>query len=644
MTIQKLLPSLGLIIIIAVLTTGCARNRLPQNYDYDSPAGTRQYEEPPPPRITTLAGYFYFSSLNPDGTGADFPVAFFWDEGHFSYPASEYNPSLANLTLALALSSFASNYYGITEADQARNAIDLLEQIGFDHIEVNHYFTIAPQEDSMGVIAAHKAIEAGGEMYTLIALSTRGSGYGMEWVGNFNLGTEGYHAGFYIAAREAYRFVTDYVYRHSMYFHDNVKLWVTGYSRGGAVANIVAAWLTQAGAIGGISLEKENIFAYTFSTPRGVPRLILDEQSVYTNIHNVLSPADIVAWVAPQLWGFGRYGVDHFIPERGMLGNPAAFDNMVALLYDLDIGRSRAGIVYDHGELRHVTQAFEAVRLDGVTLFPPGVNFVSYYALMSPFLLQATNNLAAGVTGQGNYAEMLEGLMQGLTTVSLGDDELSDRMDLVFEIFMSRLGIHNALEIAMAFMADGIRGLSALAAHYLYESMIEAGIEIEGGFAFGAAFMDAFAYIGLEGTMAIINNLDVLATTHHPEFLLAWLMSQDSNFGGTFTGFTPTYRRMTVHGPADIRVYGESGRLVAEFIGAEPQNVGSHIIATQAGNGEMVVYLPADMGYTVEITATGTGNLGLTVVEFCFNNVAYTQPEAWEETRVSAGDSFSIEV
>jgi len=653
MPVRKLIFVTCAFIFITIFATGCSSNDTqrdnPQYYNNqnsNSPGGVQPYElyEPAPPRITALTGNFYFSSYKLDGTGADFPARFFWDEAYFSNPASKYNPSLATMTLAFAMSAFASNEYGIGEINQARNAIDLLTQIGFKDIDANHYFATAPHEDSIGVIAAHKTIEANGETYTLIAVSTRGSGYGMEWAGNFTVGTLGYHEGFNRAANETYRFVSDYVHRHRDIFHDNIKLWITGYSRGGAVANMFAAWVTQAGAIGDISIEKENIFAYTFGTPRAVPASHIENRPVHTNIHNVLSPADIVTWVAPQIWGFGRYGVDHFIPERGLLGDPAAFDNMVRVLYDLDAGRARSAVIVEDGQLRHITQDFIDVRFSGVNIFPLEIVMTASNALVSPFLLELTNNLAEGVMGQDNYAEILEELLRGLVSVGLGEEGFDGRIDLIIELFMSRLGLQNALEIAMAFAADGVIGLTALAAQYLYESMIEAGVDVDGGFILGDALINAFVYIGLDGALTLLHNMEPLAAAHHPEFMLAWLMSQDSNFGGAATEFVPVYRKLSIRGPADINVYNNYGVLAAQFVDNKPMDVGSHIVVSLGANEEMIVYLPADTGYTLEMTATGPGELDFIVMDFCFVRIEYSLFEGWQRDLSAIGDIISVEI
>jgi len=664
MTLNRLLLVICKLILFAVIVSGCGadnaqfdsdlstdRHTTPfETHEYiyiDEPStGTQEYEyldEPAPLRTTALAGYFYFSSHKFDGTGADFSAGFFWDEAYFSNPASLYNPSLATMTLAFAMSAFASNDNAIGEATQARNAIDLLTQIGFSDIELNYYFTMAPHEDSMGVIAAHKTIEANGESYTLIAISTRGSGYGMEWAGNLTMGTEGYHEGFNRAAEETYRFIADYINRHRESLCDNIKLWITGYSRGAAVTNLFAAWVTQAEGIGDINVEKENIFTYTFASPRAVPAYKVEMHPVHTNIHNVLSTADLVGFIAPPAWGFGRYGIDHFIPERGLLGDPAAFDSILYFLYGLGADRAKAAVLSANGQPIHVTQTFRAARLGGINIIPPGVSMVYTNTLMSSFLLEITNNLAESVD-QNEYAETVEGLVRAILALALVGE---GRTDFVIDFFASNLlsilSLENALEIGLIFATDGMRGLGELAARYLYEGIVELEIDIDGP-NFLEVLIDAITYIGPDNFLTFFYNIEALASVHHPEFVLAWLMSQDSNFGGTFTEFAPAYRKLNIYGPADVKVYDASGRLAAWFINSEPQDVESHIVSSVGATGEMIIYLPADMAYTVEITASGAGILYFTHMIFCFMLMEYSLYESWSEAFSAYGEAITVPI
>ena len=107
-----------------------------------------------------------------------------------------------------------------------------------------------------------------------------------------------------------------------------VKLWMGGYSRGAAVANLLAARVNK--ELSG--LERENVFVYTFATPVALgPQDYPDLQQDYDNNHNadgslkeswgesnifnIISSGDIVPHLLPEEWSFHRNGNDRFLPS-----------------------------------------------------------------------------------------------------------------------------------------------------------------------------------------------------------------------------------------------------------------------------------------------------------------------------------------
>ena len=59
------------------------------------------------------------------------------------------------------------------------------------------------------------------------------------------------------------------------------------------------------------------MYAYCFEPPLGV-EMNLDNARIdlYHGIHNLVNYNDFVPLVAPFEWGFVRYGVDHYYPDR----------------------------------------------------------------------------------------------------------------------------------------------------------------------------------------------------------------------------------------------------------------------------------------------------------------------------------------
>ena len=98
---------------------------------------------------------------------------------------------------------------------------------------------------------------------------------------------------------------------------NKVKLWITGYSRGGAVANILASMLDD---------EKVKypcqVYAYTFAAPKtAIIKNTHCHDTIYRNIFNILSPNDPVYNIPPSNWDFGRFGICVVFPNNNRFEN-----------------------------------------------------------------------------------------------------------------------------------------------------------------------------------------------------------------------------------------------------------------------------------------------------------------------------------
>lgn len=259
--------------------------------------------------VSGSKGTFKYSSIN----GGDYKANFYFEDEYFAKTAETYNPSLATMSMCLAMATFAS--FDSNATSQYQNAEQLLKDCGFDYIEANDCFKSDPNVDTMGVIIGYKNMLTTEGEFTLIALATRGAGYGNEWAGNFKVGETGNHDGFTAAKNEAKDFLNWYIGKYGKDFKNTVKLWMTGYSRAAATVNLLAGEISQNKKIGAsnqISVTKDGIYAYCFETPRGLNTSVVsaDAAKTFTNIHNIVNPNDFVPKVAMEGWGFIRYGVD----------------------------------------------------------------------------------------------------------------------------------------------------------------------------------------------------------------------------------------------------------------------------------------------------------------------------------------------
>ena len=203
-------------------------------------------------------------------------LKFRYSDSFFLHSACSYDHELAIMSLGLTMSAFTY------KADGDKHARKALNSIGCDDRTIESFRFDDQQScaDSCGYIIAAKKLP---DDTFLIPVVIRSHCYGGEWVSNAHAVEEAYpdHAvGFKAAADGVYDAVTNYLDRRGFDL-GRVKLWLCGYSRGGAVTNLLGARFTFESGIG-----KDNIFAYSFATPVTV----FDRACLFTdNIFNIMS-------------------------------------------------------------------------------------------------------------------------------------------------------------------------------------------------------------------------------------------------------------------------------------------------------------------------------------------------------------------
>ena len=244
------------------------------------------------------------------GDQASWPSAY--TDAFFRNPAMQYNHPLSMMSLGLALSAFSSN----VGSEKARNILSAYQEMEFDEIELHNYdrpLDVGMPEE-VAFALAHKTVILGGQEETLVSVVARGSGYGTEWGSNFHLGDPAaptgaaQHYGFYTSANALKSALEAYISKHSL--APDAKFWMTGYSRGAAVLNIVAQQLTD---------EGKDVYAYLFATPQTTKMPL--EDSGHRSIFNIINPSDIITKLAfndtffASDWNYKRYGRDLILPS-----------------------------------------------------------------------------------------------------------------------------------------------------------------------------------------------------------------------------------------------------------------------------------------------------------------------------------------
>lgn len=128
---------------------------------------------------------------------------------------------------------------------------------------------------------------------------------GDEWYSNFDVGYSAEHSGFAKAADFAELKLGDYVFTHAI--GTEPEFFVAGYSRGGAVANILAKRLCDRYGL-------ERVCAYTFAAPSTT---ISRHTNRYRSIYNMVREEDFFTRVPPMSWGYTKYGKNISLSDNG---------------------------------------------------------------------------------------------------------------------------------------------------------------------------------------------------------------------------------------------------------------------------------------------------------------------------------------
>ena len=232
----------------------------------------------------------------------------------FWQPATEYDGNLALMSLYMALCSARDLMRDEDPMtfDPAQNAETYLLSAGFTDLRKDDYSKETSIYTISTAMGSRRMEHEGEEPFTLIAVCVCGGGYKNEWQSNMTAGNGDLHEGF----RSASDLVIDRIagYIATRCITGRIKIWISGFSRAAAVANLTAGRLTHAG-----TFPKEDVYAYTYATPAAVlnPPETGDE-----NIYNIICPTDPVPQVMPADWGYGRYGKDLFlsVPEFSTFG------------------------------------------------------------------------------------------------------------------------------------------------------------------------------------------------------------------------------------------------------------------------------------------------------------------------------------
>ena len=275
-----MIKKIGLFIIIPTLLFSACQTR-------SSGITSSSTSEPEPQELKTDIEV----DMTPNFVEREEPyhLQFEYNDEYFNRPATTYDKDLSLVSFGAVLSG---------ENASKTNAFYTKAQ--FNDFVIHHYEE-TPTEDSVGYFMGHKTIGKS-ELFTV---SVRGFNYEREWANNFLIGAEGDHQGFLSRGNEIYEQLKTYI---SSYKGDRtIKLWIIGYSRGGAIANVLSSLVLRNNEI---AVEQNNMFTYTYEAPA-----CLSESNAiaYENVHNIINKNDLITNIPPASYGLGRCGVDYEI-------------------------------------------------------------------------------------------------------------------------------------------------------------------------------------------------------------------------------------------------------------------------------------------------------------------------------------------
>ena len=328
-----------------------------------------------------------------------------YSDAMFMSPSEEFNDDLVKASLGLTISAF----YDLTGVLDLQTEV-YLGGAGFQDICAFGY-DLETSKDTLAGIIGWKQV---GD-FILIAAAPRGAGYSGEWAGNLEVGREERHVGFNRGARILEEQLETYISSHNL--SGRMKLWLSGFSRAAAVANLTAADMIDSGRF-------EDVYAYLF----GVPRTTKDPAcSGYKGIYNICGKNDPVPQVPGECWGYNRYGRDLYTPSQE---TDSTYPNMMVLADNVCERLIRDQFLYNPNASYQLHMILELL----FEMFPTNEEYADKFQdiLMSVWAEPDTDNL-------------LNILMEAFSKLRDLDEEDKTSSKVVSE-YLSKIAFRNLME------------------------------------------------------------------------------------------------------------------------------------------------------------------------------------------------------
>lgn len=458
----------------------------------------------------------------------DYEATFTYSDELFTKSGYTYRQDLAEMSLGLAFAAFSSkdSQYSDKYATGNRNFVSMAKQCGFENIQSNKWMFQPAETDSIGINCASKTIRDNGGSYTLIAVGVRGNNYHAEWGGNVRLDATGEHKGFALGRDQALDYLRSYIADTGI--SGRVKIWIAGYSRSAAVANMVSGALDNGYSLGeGVSLSPHDLYCYCYEPPMGTTKNQVQGR-LYDNIQNIVNANDVVTYVPFDSWDFARYGVDHVVPTKGDDNYLNYKAKMLREFYQIP---NNGGNIYwpDHFQAWGIDPK-DITSGDLGKIFKVNMTQKEFYADLSEAITTCL------VSSRADYAENMQDFLIALLGDIFGK---ADRDTSAVAMTFAKKLQDNWQKIFYSLTIPGMikNGTAVrLITGYLVEALQENGIvtyDLEGIEAAVAMLVPRLSKMALKypgTTMTLLANLVVIMSAHFGESCLAWMRSLPDDY------------------------------------------------------------------------------------------------------------------
>ena len=526
-----------------------------------------------------------------------------YDDSYFLLDNGTYHEEISLASYATSMASIKTT--GDYE-NRSSYLLDLWKKEGFSNFYISQNYKEEPGLDTIGFAIASKQINRENQSFNLIAIAVRSGGYGAEWASNFTVGKTGNSQGFDDASNKVFAGILQYLSNNSISGH--TKFWLSGYSRGGATANMAAGKLLdtiEAGELNpSINSTYEDVYAYCFEPPAGA--FISQgqaEKKLYQGVHNLLNFNDLIPLVVPYQWGFTRYGHDHYYPDR---------------LTDIFFDKSERKKLISNYHFEAGGHEYTDYTVDDWNFIDPGSDYTeianlpreSLHPSLGRFMHGLMNEIVKGIIDRNMYSDRLElGLRAMFATTEGLNPELGDK-PIDMGSIVNTISQYPFIRVLLLEILEGNAASFVLDSKFLFYELFDyneknaKAVEDLYIMNFFTIYLFAQAFNTRKDlALQLFNrdNLLGLIQCHYTELNYSFTKSCDTRLYGKKACKLNdgSYRILHVKNPSSFTLY-ESQLKKNIFTFANGKMSSDCVSAERMANGDINIYLPNNGLYTYQ--------------------------------------------